>query len=180
MMIVASKYRGEYISQTIEVERQVNYILAMLFAGSVEQQQMFERVVLERSRGIGFSLKIDLMLDGLKARCPEIYKQFAANGLFRQVNAVREHRNRLAHAGIDTSAEYIRESIGKSPRIIGGFRLVIWTKGEQKYETISISQTQENHFQVVRVIQGLAHVLTAVHGARKAYDEGMLRALGPE
>lgn len=176
----STEYRGAYIGQTIQVEQQLNYILSMLFGGSVQQQQAFEHVVLERSPGINFSLKIDLMLEGLKVRCPEIYEQFATAGLFGELKEVRTRRNRLAHGGLDTSRDYIEERMRVSPGVIEEFRMVYWTKGEPKYETITVAQMQQHLFQVNRVTIGLVQVLNDVHTARKTYDEQMLETAFPD
>ena len=122
--------RGAFIDQMCWIDWITSEILTLFFVQDEERRKLF-RSDLVGNNGISVNKKIDLL-----AAIPFQQLEISPD-LISSLRGLNQFRNKLAHAQMDTSANYMATFTGKS---VDKVNFLYWQKSEEKSLEVTIRE----------------------------------------
>ena len=148
--------RGAFIDQAIWIDVILTDILARYFVSDKDKRMLFNSDVLT-GRDSTFSGRIDILEKVVNKSFADFKKQNTE--LFKKLDKIRRFRNKLAHAHLDTSENYLSKN--KEDMI----QLVFYEDGIQKTQSIKFEELKLRLVECSDVVKVL--LWTAPHGLDK-------------
>jgi hypothetical protein len=121
--------RGKFLDQTIWIEVLISDILSRFFSHEEPRQILFFSLVAPK---LEFRAKINILSTLLELHYPELLEGYPK--LIDDINNIRKFRNKIAHAHLDTTDEFLKKEY--TDRI----RLIFFKKGK----TVTMNLTKED------------------------------------
>ncbi|GAH13880.1 unnamed protein product, partial [marine sediment metagenome] len=129
---VSKEIRGRFLDQAIPIEMLIDDIISWHFCPEDTRQSLFFSLV---SPKLTFSNKIKILETILQIYYPDLVKKH--QNLIKEINKIRDFRNRIAHSLLDASDEFLEK--GYNDRI----RLVFYRNGEKKHQVITMDNIKK-------------------------------------
>lgn len=125
------RVRGAFMDQTIWLDTIITGLLVLYFTEDAKKQSVLGEAL--TGRDFSFSARIELLEKVVKLSFPAFVN--AQHDLFTKLDEIRRFRNRLAHAQLDTSDEFLAK---------GGeqIRLAFYENGEEKHQIITFADVR--------------------------------------
>jgi hypothetical protein len=99
--------RGAYLVQTIGIEGIIGDIIALSLCPNEDSRSLFTSLILNY-REFTFEGKYQILKRLMELKYPTIVNKH--KDIFRQINTVKEFRNKLAHWMLDTSDQFLAKN----------------------------------------------------------------------
>jgi hypothetical protein len=141
--------RGTYLFKSTWIETLLNQIISYYFCSDdkIKRNQILSILI----HDLNFSNKIRVFLNIMKSNYYEINKKHPE--LKKDLEQVRDWRNKFAHCMLDTTVEYIKKNTGK-------IRYEFYSDGKKQYLEITensihkkISEIENLQFTLLEILQ---------------------------
>lgn len=150
---LATKIRGPFINYVIDIERIINDIIANFFCSNESRRRLFFSSVLNGSE-LSFSQKTRILKAAIEYDYPEIYQAYPK--LFDQLDKIRRFRNRLAHAMLDTTEDFLNK------RVKDRIQLTYFEDGQTKQQVVTQSEIKKRLAECSQVLLKLVDIQSKV------------------
>ena len=146
---LAQEIRAPFLEQAIFVEKLLEDIIAQYFCPEEGRRNLFLSLVINGT-DLTFSTKI-LIFERLLILCyPDIIKKHAK--LTGEIHKVRRFRNRIAHAMLDASPEFL------SQKFTDRIQLVYQEDGRKKQQVVTVAERNERLAACTKIIMALLEI----------------------
>lgn len=125
------RIRGTFMDQTIWLDTIITGLLVLYFTEDEKKQSVLSEAL--TGRDFSFSARIELLENVVKLSFPAFVSTHL--DLFTKLDKIRRFRNRLAHAQLDTSDEFLAKGGEK-------IRLTFYENGEAKHQVITFADVK--------------------------------------
>lgn len=146
---LSAEIRAPFLEQAIAIDRLVADIISQHFCPNEEKRNLFFSLITNGTT-ITFSASINMLKTLLKVCYPDLDDKHSE--LIRELEKIRDFRNRIAHSMLDTSDEYLEK--GYTDRI----RLVFHRDGEQKHQIITKDEIRKRLAACTKVVYALIDI----------------------
>jgi len=147
-----NEIRGSYLHRAIVIDYLISDIVSNHFCSDREKTKFLFSVI---SKEVNFSRKIRIFKQILEACYPDLSKKY--KNLSKELNSVGEFRNKIAHAMLDSSQEFLEEK--HEDRI----QLIFYSKGKEEKLTITLSEKERRIEKADEIIYNLTKIQTEVY-----------------
>lgn len=155
---IEKEYRGEFLSQSNIIEFMTAQVISKhFFPNSSDKYDYLFSIMLKE---ISFHSKIRILIKILNKYYLGLLKEMPFE-LEKELEVVRDFRNRIAHSVFDTSAKFLSKM--KKDTV----RFEFYEDGEKKFQEINRSEFNSRLLNTLKVIEGLGHLSTKIEKSQK-------------
>lgn len=146
---LAKDIRASFLEQSIFIEKIIEDILAHHFCPEEDRRNLFFSLVINGT-DLTFDSKICIFDKLLRLRYPDIIE--SNNKLIDELHKIRRFRNRLAHAMLDTSPDFLAKEY--KDRI----QLIYYEDGRKKQQVITTTERIKRLSRCSKIVQLLYEI----------------------
>ena len=143
---LAKDIRGSILEQAIWIERLIENIIAWHFCPEEDKRYQFFSLVINGT-DITFSSKIKILKKLLELYYPDLSQKYPK--VTKELNKVRDFRNKIAHAMLDNSLEFLAH------RYTDRVQLDVYQDGKEKKLVVTIMDRDEKLKECSRIALAL-------------------------
>jgi hypothetical protein len=147
--ILAKEIRGPFLEHAIVIERLIEDIISWHFCPDEERRLLLFSLVISEP-DFTFSSKIEIIDKILKLHYPDLAKKYPK--LVAELTKVRKFRNRIAHAMLDTSDDFLAGNF--TDRI----QLIYFEDGQTKHQVITTAERDERLKECWRLVMDIVSI----------------------
>jgi hypothetical protein len=148
---MAAQVRGPFLEQAIFIERIIDDIVSNHFCLDENRRNLFFSLVMPE---IIFSKKIEILKQLLNSCYPDLGKKHPK--LIKDLDNIRDFRNEIAHAMLDTSDEFM------SKKCLDRIQFKSFKKGQTKPDEVTSENIKEKLKDCTRIILMLGEIQSEV------------------
>jgi len=146
---IAANIRGNFLDVAIWIEKLIEDIIASHFCTDSENRALFFSLIMN-SPEFTFYRKIGIFDELLKICYPDLYKLHS--DLLKKLDKIRKFRNRLAHATLDITDNFL------SKNAIDRVQIRYYEKGREKQQVITLDEKDHRLSECWEVVMQMFHI----------------------
>ena len=163
---LAGRIRAPCLDQAVTIERLLTWIIAYHFCPEEERRILLYSLVINRP-SFNFNRKIIVLDQILALKYPDLAESYPE--LTARLHEVRKFRNRIAHAEVDRSDEFLSRKVDDT------IQLIFYKNGQTRTELVTTDDIRKRLAECSSIILALAALYDEIVQRVSANDEQTAR-----